>query len=691
MVEVEKEVTVLVTRLITVIVTPTATNTPTPSPTPTRTVPSPMTPTPTPDDDELQSQYQLDLQLDELSDEELECATLILLEASIEGVDQLLQLLKSGELEESDAIGPAIGLEGLLDVVDELLMVDPELQGLTDAWPDGQEALDIVLKVLDQWDELSSVEIADRLDMARDLVDGALALASPTIEEFIELTPAELLELREELKADFGTMFGEALRAEQTPEAPDVGLSRADPVPAGELAIVPNWDVQVLEMVRGEEAWDALHTASDYNDEPPKGMEYLLLRIWAECTYEDKDQHDISASDFAVTGSRLTVYGSALVSEPEPELDAELYAGGDTEGWAAFVVGEDETDLILIVDELANWDDDRFRFIALEKGASIEVDPALEDIEATKDGLTRARPVPLGETAVTEDWEVTVLESLRGEDAWDAIQEANRFNDPPDEGMEYVLLRARVRYIGSEDEDEPASESLFRATGSEHILYDSPWVTDPEPELDADLYPGGVAEGWVTEQVAVDEEDLLVRFEPLYDWSGDHVRYLALEEGAAVLPEPSLSDVVTNTLGTDRDDPAPLGETLVTDSWEVTVLEVVRGDEAWDMSQEANQYNDPPDDDMEYVLVRARVRYVGDEADAQRISEGAFEITGDAKVLHEVPSAVDPDRRLGFELYPGGERVGWMTQQAEEGEEGLMLVFDNPLEYRDPLRYLALE
>ena len=39
-------------------------------------------------------------------------------------------------------------------------------------------------------------------------------------------------------------------------------------------------------------------------------------------------------------------------------------------------------------------------------------------------------------------------EVVRGEDAWTMVQDANEFNNPPANGMEYIAVKIHVRYIG---------------------------------------------------------------------------------------------------------------------------------------------------------------------------------------------------------------------------------------------------
>jgi hypothetical protein len=451
----------------------------------------------------------------------------------------------------------------------------------------------------------------------------------------------------------------------------------------------PNWDIQVLETVRGEAAWQLIQVANRYNDPAPEGTEYLLVRTHVTCTYTDGDSHSIGGRDFKITGDRMIRYSTASVAEPGPSLDAELYREGEAEGWVAFAVGEGEGSLILIVDELGNWDGDRFRFVALEDGASMGVPAELTGIQPEYTGVDRGSPIPLGEMGITRDWEITIVEYVRGDGAWQMAQEANSFNDPPNEGLEYVAVRVLVRYIGTVDEAKNINEFDFDVTGSGYRRHHAPPVVDPEPSLDVWVFPGGAYEGWMIMEALTDETDLMLVFEPMLSFSDEDVRFFALDDRASLGVPPDLADLESIKDGRDRRKPAPMGWMVRTAEWEVTVTEVIRGDSAWQMAERANRYNDPPDEGMEYLAVMLLVRNISMVDEARHLDQFDFDTTGSSNVLHDVPLLVEPDPSLDVYLYPGGEFEGWLIMQARTGESGLIAVFD--ASSSQDTRYLSLE
>lgn len=472
-----------------------------------------------------------------------------------------------------------------------------------------------------------------------------------------------------------------------TPQ-PEPGMSRSNPVPMADVVEAPNWTIEVLEVVRGEEAWATIQAVNRFNDPPPDGMQYVLVRLKATSMYNDSESHSIGQNDFRLTGDRLILYDNAPIVVPEPELNAELYAGGVTEGWVALMAGQDEGQLMLVVDELLNFDDERYRFVALDPDAAVSVDSALFDVAPTGIGRTRNDPVSPGSPATTENWEITVTEIIRGQEAWTSIQAANQFNEPPPEGMEYVAVKLQVRYIGTADRPGNIDGSHFALTGEQNILYDWPAVVDPEPELDVSLFPGGQYAGWTVMMARTGEEQLLVRFEPPLEFTDDNVRYLALSEGVSLTVPLELASIEANDLGEERANPAPLGETLVTDNWEVTILEVVRANEALVLVQEANQFNEAPDPGMEYIAVRARVRNIASDDEPEDISDSYFRLVDEMNVEYDTPSVVEPEPQLDIALYPGGEYEGWVVLQTSEGSTTPTVVFLPPFSFSE--YYLSL-
>lgn len=304
------------------------------------------------------------------------------------------------------------------------------------------------------------------------------------------------------------------------------GTSRATPFAFGELATAETWQAQVRDLVRGDQAWALLHEANMFNEPPAEGWEYLLVRLWVKCTApQNSGSHSIA---FGVTGDYKVLYSSGGAVAPEPRLPYEFTPGMEAEGWLVFRIRLEETNLLLRGDELISTTEEKPRYLALQEGAKIEVDPGLLEIDATAVGADKAMPAALGETVTTEDWEITVLEVYRGAEALQRLQAANPYNAQPAAGMEYVLVSLRVRYIGTAEGPAHLDGFKFKMLGSGQQLYDAPALVEPQPELNAYLFPGGEAIGWVGLEVDQAKEKPTLVFKPGL-LSNYEIRYLALQ------------------------------------------------------------------------------------------------------------------------------------------------------------------
>jgi hypothetical protein len=313
-----------------------------------------------------------------------------------------------------------------------------------------------------------------------------------------------------------------------TPTPAPIGFSRREPFPKSVLASVPDWDIQVLEVKRGAEAWNAIQEANAYNSPAPEGKEYMLVKLYVKSTHKDNEAHSVSSYDYQVTGDRLTSYTVTFVSGLEPELRATLFSGGETQGWVSYLVAEGETNLMLVVNGLYNFDSPSIRYLAIDDGASISIPPDLAAIQPNQAGALRSKPALRYGTVITRGWEITIKDVQRGEAAWNLITEENEYSAPPDEGMEYIVVKVHVRYIATEDKAGSMGTYSFKSTGSKGVLYDYPSNTEPQPALNISLYPGGEYEGWVTVQAAIGETGMMLVYEPLFDINGSE-RYISLE------------------------------------------------------------------------------------------------------------------------------------------------------------------
>ncbi len=309
-----------------------------------------------------------------------------------------------------------------------------------------------------------------------------------------------------------------------------VGHSRANPIPFGETAVIGPIEITIREVLRGDPAWQELHLANANNKPAPPGWEHLLLKIH----FVSRDESD-ATQEYAlhVTGDGRVVHFSFDSSSvpPDPWLETRFTGGGESEGWESYLIREGEGNLMLVIESFTDFTAPTL-YLAIDEGASVSHDAVtMLNITPTDLGIDPAQPVPFGQTATGEDWQVIVLDVLTGGPAWETILAANQFNDPPPDGLIYVLAHVRVRYIGLAEGKHNVSESDFALFTGAGEVFASPSVVEPEPELYFDLFAGGEADGWVVLQAPAEAKNMILQFNPYYDNSGANLRYLSLGQG----------------------------------------------------------------------------------------------------------------------------------------------------------------
>jgi hypothetical protein len=95
---------------------------------------------------------------------------------------------------------------------------------------------------------------------------------------------------------------------------------------------------------------------------------------------------------------------------------------------------------------------------------------------------------------------ITLLEVLRGGDAWEHLQTAGGDNKPADSGFEYILARVKFEYSARGTPGLCVHQLLpeqFTACSKEAVDYPAADVTVPQPEMRGEVHSGESLEGWI--------------------------------------------------------------------------------------------------------------------------------------------------------------------------------------------------
>ncbi len=329
---------------------------------------------------------------------------------------------------------------------------------------------------------------------------------------------------------------------------------------------------------------------------------------------------------------------------------------------------------------------------------SLVVEPAvIADKAPTPVGsrptTSRQNPDALGTEIRLDDWAVVITDVQRGEAAVQLVAETNPFNPPPEAGYTYLIATLQLTNVSTDPEARSAAFALnLRVTGQRNILYSRARVVPPTP-LERDLFPGGTQVGQIVFSIPVDETNLMFCVQEIAVFH-QCAAFVAIDPGATLVPDQGLAAIEPNQAGSQRTAPAPMGELVITNDWELVVTDVVRGAAALELVQAANTFNTSPDAGMEYVAVKLRARLINSQRpdEVRSIDQLFLNITGEQNVVYERPLVVAPMPIFEAHLFPGGSIEGWEVFQVANGEQQLMLVFEPPLAlFARDTRFLSLE
>ncbi|MFC0469300.1 hypothetical protein ACFFHM_01790 [Halalkalibacter kiskunsagensis] len=102
-------------------------------------------------------------------------------------------------------------------------------------------------------------------------------------------------------------------------------------------------DIELLEVISGDAAWEMVRQGNQFNDEPGEGQEYILAKYHVVVNEVEEEPFDLNHSLFDAVSSGGNTYDQFIsVSGLEPDLWNELYEGAEREGYTYFLVDQDD-------------------------------------------------------------------------------------------------------------------------------------------------------------------------------------------------------------------------------------------------------------------------------------------------------------------------------------------------------------
>jgi hypothetical protein len=312
-------------------------------------------------------------------------------------------------------------------------------------------------------------------------------------------------------------------------------------------------------------------------------------------------------------------------------------------------------------------------------------------------GKNRENPAPLGAQISVPGWDVAVVEFLRGQDALEMINTKDWPAPSLPDGQEYVLAKVFVRSTSLSEGYQDLGISELFITGENCLSYGDTLDGWPQPEfLYENIFTAEAVEGWVDAVVPVDEKNL----ELVLDLTEDETRvtrYFELDDGASISLPTELENLSENEIGISMDNPASIGDQIITPDWSLLITEQVRGTEAEALLQKDNPYYTAPTTGWENVLLHVVMKYISRDEMPSRISSDNFYAVDHSGYMLSYGYIYTPATSawLGGTYLPGAEMDAWVAISIPQEMHPVLIEFDpDRYLYNSPdlnLRFIKIE
>jgi hypothetical protein len=148
-------------------------------------------------------------------------------------------------------------------------------------------------------------------------------------------------------------------------------------------------------------------------------------------------------------------------------------------------------------------------------------------------------------------------------------------------------------------------------------------------------------------------------------------------------PSPTRTRMPTSTpkpeLGSSE-NPIPYGFPLPlvrdkTQEYTITLTDVRRGDEAWQLLYNVNQFNEPAPEGMEWIGILIKIEYTKGPSGKVLELDRYFVNTVTKGSILEIPFYLGPEPEFDLKILPEGEGEGWIFGHVYVDDPAPMIVF----------------
>ncbi len=349
----------------------------------------------------------------------------------------------------------------------------------------------------------------------------------------LTLTSMSLLALMAWLTVSGGGAQGEndpAATPDGSQSSSDLGLTRASPALPGEETISNGYGVTLLGAIQGPEAAQRLSNAGTLRPASHTDEEYVLAEVRVRNTLASIARLSVSPANFGLTASAARLYPALAIDVPGGTIGGSIEPGGERTGWVALPVSTGETGRQLVFLPGAGDRTADFRYMAIDVRTDLaspvaspsSVSPAtplatpLAEGEGAADGvgLSRDDAAPPGTVIAAGPFLIELLEIERGEGAAIRVRDADTFNPAPLPGNDFAIASVTITSTSTDESPLNVSSADFTLIGAANVPYAPAPITAPRPSLEAWLFPGGAAQGYIVFELPASDQDLTLTLCP---------------------------------------------------------------------------------------------------------------------------------------------------------------------------------
>ena len=143
--------------------------------------------------------------------------------------------------------------------------------------------------------------------------------------------------------------------ASREPENPELG-SLFSPYPVGESALLVKggeleFEVSITNILRGADAMNFIKRANQFNDPPPPGFEFVVVKANVHYTGKEAGVLELTEEYWNIVTQGRVFDRTNKPSSPcclKPPFEISLLSGGEAEGYMAWPIHQDDSNPLLV-------------------------------------------------------------------------------------------------------------------------------------------------------------------------------------------------------------------------------------------------------------------------------------------------------------------------------------------------------